>query len=463
MTATTATNALETLDKHLLEEEIISSLLEDKHYFNSTIHHLDQKHFTEPGNRLIFMHIKSHYLDYGGTPSLKEIILSFKDHDDKYKLLVKDSIVKVNSIKKSGINKDMLLTLTEKFIKHARFKDAIIMGADAIGEHSSDKMTESFAIAEEAVAISLESDLGTFIEDVDKRFEDYLPKAGLKLNIPSFDNMIGDGYLPKTLHLILSPSGVGKSAFLCSFGVQFLLQGRDVVIISMEMAESQFMKRMDANLFDVPIENIGEIDKQVLKNKYSKIKDTLGELVVKEFPAGGITPLGIDSYLSKLDNERGIKNPIVMVDYLSLVKSDRMKMTDNSYGYQKSVSEELRAIAQKRSLIMFTPMQTNRSSVGNLEAGQETISDSLGVYMTADSAFILLQTKDMKEKSEIKVSFVKNRMSGKTWDFNVGYDYHKFRIDDRFNIGGNNITNYENKNVTTGSNSALDLSGLMEM
>ena len=301
-----------------------------------------------------------------------------------------------------------------------------------MGEHNQDKKMESFSLAEESVKVSLDSDFGIFIDEIDKRFEDYGVKKGLKTNIQSFDDIIGDGYTTKTLHLIAAASGVGKSAMLCSLGVQFLLQKRDVVIISLEMAESEFFKRIDANLFSVKIKELPHIEKQVLKNEYENLKDDIGQLVVKEFPAGGLTPLGLQSYLEKLKNEKGILSPVVMVDYLSLMSSDKLKLSDNSYGFFKSVAEELRAVAQKMNIIIFTPMQLNRSATHNLEADQSAISDSLGVFMTCDSAFIISQTPEYKEQGKMRISFVKNRMSGQTRWFEIGYNYEYFRIEDNF-------------------------------
>ena len=446
----------------LLEEEIIAGLLSDRVYFTSVIHYLEPKYFEDLGYQLLLEGIKKVYVQYTKIPTIKELLLSFKDASKQDKQLIGAAVKVVNEVKLDHqLNDEMLINLTEKFIKAAIFAESIIMGAEALGTHDHDKMNESFKIAEEAVKVTLTSDLGIGLAEIDKRFDEYLPKNGLKLDIPSFDDVIGDGYTPSTLHLIISPSGVGKSALLSTFAVQFLKQGRDVVMISLEMSEAQFYKRIDSNLFDIDIYDLGKVDKQVLKNKYNQVKDGLGRLVVKEFPAGSLTPLGVDSFLDKLKTEENINDPIVMVDYLTLMKSDLLKASDNSYGYFKSVAEELRAIAQKRKLVIFTPMQSNRSSVNNLDADQSTLSDSMAVYMTSDSAFLVLQTPDMKEKGEMKINFVKNRMSGKTYSFSIGYDYKRFRIDDRFFMNGSNVSTQTNP--ITGLNTGNDLSGLMKL
>ncbi len=444
---------------HILEQEIVANLLVDKHYFNSSIHHLQDTHFVDPGMRLLFLNTKNHYLNFGGVPSTRELILSFKDSSKQDKELIKTSI---KDVQNSGdVNSKMLLELTEKFIKSAIFAKSIIMGADSLGSHNEDKMAESFALAEEAVSVNLLDDLGINLEDIDKVYDNFTDKVGIKLGIPSFDNMIGGGFTPKTLHTVMAASGVGKSAILSSFAVQFLLQKRDVVYVTLEMSESEMSKRIYANLYDIPITELKNIDKMVYKSKYQAIKNDIGNLNVKEFPTGSLSPLALDGYLTQLETEGKIKNPIVIVDYLGIMDSDKTKNRDNSYSFFGSIAEELRSVAQKRNLIIFTALQLNRSAVNNLEADQAALAESMRIYNIADSAFIIAQTAEMKEKSEMRINFVKNRLSGKTWSFNIKYDYHKFRIVDDFNIGGANVTNQDLKDPISGS--VTDLGNLMSM
>lgn len=449
-------NLEDTSIKALLEYEVVNNLLHDKQYFNTTIHHLQDKYFTEPGMKLLFNHTKNHYLNFGNIPNLKELILSFKDSSNQEKELAKNAIKEVKD--PSSINKDMLLEKTEFFIKDAIFSDAIIMGAEALGTHDHAKKMRSFALAEESVKVSLDSDFGVLLDDIDKVYDEFKEKPGVRLGIASFDKMIGSGYTSKTLHSAMAASGVGKSAAMTAFAVQFLLQKKDVVFISLEMSEAEVSKRIYANLYDINISDLPNIDKLVIKQKYQKIKPNVGELVIKEFPAGGLTPLGLDGFLTKLQNEKGIKEPLVIVDYLGLMASDRMKNSDNSYAYYGSIAEELRSIAQRRNLVMFTPLQLNRSAINNLESDQSSLSESMKILMTLDSAFIIAQTPEMKEKGEMKINFVKNRMSGKTWSFQIGFDYKKFRFDDRFFMGDSNVTEVETKlELPSGLGSLNDL------
>ena len=457
---------MENLEQHttvILEQEIISNLLKDKKYFNQVVHHLEPEYFEEESCSLMFKNIKEFYSEYHKTPSLKELVLSFKDAPKQDKETIKTGIRDVNNISKV-ILPAQLLKLTEKHIKQAIFKEAIIKGADSLGSNNEELMMESYSIAESAVRVSLDEDLGVFLEDIDYVYDEFQEKPGIQLGIPSFDKMIGAGFTPKTLHSVMAASGIGKSAAMTAFAVQFLLQEKDVVFITLEMSEAEVSKRIYANLYDIDISNLPSMDKTTIKNKYNQVKGTIGQLAVKEFSMGSLTPLGLDGYLSKLENERGIKHPIVIVDYLGLMGSDRMKNADNSYAYFGSIAEELRAIAQQKDLIMFTPLQLNRSAVNNLEADQSTLSESMKILMTVDSAFIISQTPEMKEQGKMKINYVKNRMSGKTWSFDIGFDYHKFRFDDRFFQGGSNITNYDLKDPITGAVGGLGgLNDLMSM
>jgi replicative DNA helicase len=429
--------------KALLENEVCNALLTDPNYFGTCIHHLDESYFSDTGSKIIFKTIKNHYTDFGNIPSLKEVILHNKTATKEEKEALKQTIKDINQ-NKEQVDTELLIQQTERFIKDAVFTKALILGADAMGEHNNQKKIEAFNLAEESVKITLNTDFGVFLDDIDTVYSEFKDKPGIKLSIPSFDAMIGSGYTPKTLHAVMAASGVGKSAAMTAFAVEFLKQNLDVVFITLEMSEAEVSKRIYSNLYNIKIQNLANTEKQVIKNKYNDLKDHIGNLVIKEFPAGGLSALGLEGFLNNLKNEKGIKNPVVMVDYLGLMSSDRVKSMDNSYAYYGSIAEELRAVAQKKNLVIFSPLQTNRSSINNLEADQSTLSESMKILMTLDSAFIIAQTPEMKETGKMKINFVKNRMSGKTWSFEIGFDYEHFRFKDSFIQNGVNPTAVKN-------------------
>ncbi len=439
--------------KALLEVEVIQAMLNSPNYFGQVIHHLQKDFFSDVGSSIIFETIKNFYTEFQVIPTWKDVILSHKNSNVNTKELVKNTIKDIKS-QSEAANAELLLQQTELFIKDSIFTKALILGADAMGSNNQQKKMESFNLAEKSVRVSLNSDFGVFLEDIDKVFDEFKEKPGIKLNIPSFDNMIGSGFTSKTLHSVMAASGVGKSAAISAFAVQFLLQGRDVVFITLEMSEAEVSKRIYANLYNIDIYSLPSIEKQVIKNKFNSIKDSVGNLVVKEFSAGSLTALGLDGFLTKLNNERNISHPIVMVDYLGLMASDRMTDLDNSYSYYGSIAEELRAIAQKRNLVMFTPLQLNRSAINNIQADQSSLSESMKILMTLDSAFIISQTPQMKEAGTMKINFVKNRMTGKTWSFDINFDYKKFRFID--NLQATVDSNYSGINLQNSLDNILN-------
>jgi len=449
--------------KEIFEEEIISKLFNDPEYFGGVMPFLKKRYFGEAGNAEVFGSIAEFYSKYGSKPSMRDIIIMLKDKPQAVKDVAVKSIRKINEAK-VPVSGEMLEEKTEEFIKNAIFTESLIAGAEAMSTGDDAKKAKSFALAEEAFKVSLNNDFGLVIDDVEKRIDYYQTELnGYKVNIPSFDDMIGPGFLKKTLNVVGAPSGVGKSAALCAFSSEFLLQGQDVVIFTLEMREEEYFKRIDCNILDIPIWDLDKVDPEVIKSKYEKIKNDVGTLHVKEFATGSLNSLMVQSYLEKLKVEKGISSPIVVVDYLGLMASHRVKPDIGPYSYYKSITEELRAVAQKLDLCILTAVQLNRSANQNLEAGNEAVSDSNGVIMTADSVFMLLQTKQMKHDKELMVNFTKNRMSGKTWDFKIGFDYGKMKFEDRFYQGasGGNPQNPPSNsyNSVASIDTGLDLGG----
>ncbi len=425
--------------KELLQHEVISHLLNSDEYFKSVLPFLEEKYFDED-YRVILSHIREYHKEYKNKPSIKELILTFKDSPKKHKEIIRNKGKEL--INPKPINKEFLVKLTEDFIKQEIFKEAIIKGADSLGSNNKEGFIESYRLVEEFAKVSLSSDVGISLTETEKL--DFSVKKGILTGIQSFDRILGTGFQKGTLNVAMAPSGIGKTATLIAFACEFLKQKEDIVFISLEQNEAEIYKRIYANLLEIDVNLIHEVDPNLLKEKIQKLDSSLGNIFVKQYPAKSISPMGIASYLEILETEKGIKSPIVVVDYLGLLKSDYLKNMDNSYQYIGSVAEELRSVAIMKDLVIFSPMQLNRSAYGNLEAGSESLSDSMKVYHTADTAFLILQTQDMKDNNTVRISFVKNRISGITSTFEIKFNYQYFRFEDKFFIDGENITEHKN-------------------
>jgi len=424
-------NDLNTRD--IFEQEILNKIMTDKNYFGSVVPYMKPKYFQEVGNSLVFKNIHQYYVDTGKQPNIKDLVLMIKDEPKTEKIVAATSLKQIMSKESVRAAEQLLIDKTEEFIKKAIHTESLILGAEAMGENNSDKLAESFRIAEEAQKVSLDEDFGTGVENIDKNIEYYQDQTmGLLPGIVSFDKMLGRGFREKTLHTFLAAPGIGKSATMATFATQFLKQRKDVVVFTLEMDESEWMKRIYANLLDMDIFLLETVEPSVIRAKWEEIKPHIGTLIVKEFPSYTLNALQVLNYLEKYETKRGIVKPIVFVDYLGLMNSARMPAGTQSYEYIKSITAELRSVAQRLNITIFTAHQLNRSAVGNLEAGQEAVSDSAGISMFSDSMIMLLQTKEMKEHGEILVNFEKNRMTGKTYSFKIGFDYSKMRYEDRF-------------------------------
>lgn len=416
----------------IFEEEIIHSLITNGSYFGASVPYLDKEYFSDVGNNVIFDNIKTYYSLTGNKPNIKDIVLLLKDLPKAQRQVASDSLKKVM---KSEVHSDgeLLLNKTESFIKIAMHTKSLITGAEGMAEGNSQKLQDSFRIAEEAQKVTLDESLGMDFGEINDRVEYYQSdEAGILPGIKSFDDLLGRGITPKTLSFFLAPPGIGKSSSMVAFACQFAKQGMDVVIATLEMSEEEYFKRVDANLLNTSTYNLENMDPDIIKQKHREIYPNLGKIIVKEFASYELSASKLTSFLEKVENKLGIKEPIVFVDYLQLMSSDRLKDSDNSYGYIKSITSELRAVAQKRNLKIFSASQLNRSATSNLDADASNVSDSTGISMFADLLIFILQTPEMKERKELMIKFEKNRFSGKTYSFRIGFDYPYMKFIDKF-------------------------------
>ena len=426
----------------IFEEEILSRIMNDGEYFGAVTPYIKPKYFNEVGNSIIFKNIQEYYVKTGMKPNTRDLVLLIKDEAKSSRDVAKEALKKILSTENRS-NEKLLINKTEEFIRRAIHTESLILGAEAMGENNTDKLNESFRMAEEAQKVSLDDNFGVSVSDIDHCIEYYQDQSmGLLPGIGSFDKMLGRGFREKTLHTFLAPPGIGKSATMAAFATEFLKQKKDIIIFTLEMDEAEWMKRIYSNLLDIDIFLLETIDPIIIKKKWDEIKPFIGTLTVKEYPSYTLKAMKVQSFIEKYMIKTGIKEPIVFVDYLGLMDSGRVAANSGSYEYIKSITAELRSVAQTLNITIFTAHQLNRGAVGNLEAGQETVSDSAGISMFSDSMMFLLQTKEMKNRGEIMVNFEKNRMTGKTYSFKIGFDYNKMRFEDKFFVGSTGVSTH---------------------
>ena len=413
------------------EEILVKNLISNNRFLGITAGFLVDSAFANIANKEIYKIVKNYYITYSKAPNVSEIVAAAKNiPNTELKTLIAEQIKKI--IPQEVIsNEEFLIEQTVSFAKKAQIMSALMVGAEGIQKNNESMQMKAYAMMEEAQQIRADTDLGLSFASIAERIEYYQRKlVGVKTNHSEFDKRLGSGFLPKTLSILAAPPGVGKSLLLCDLASSFVLQGKNVLLLTLEMSDYETVKRIDANILDLPINQFREMDEAVILNAYNKVKDKVGAFYAKEYAPNAFSAIMLKSLLDSYRIEKGIEFDAVMIDYIGLMKSDRVSPSQGPYTYLKSIAEEVRAVAVERNIPIISPAQLNRGAINNLEADNASMAESAGILQTADFILLLLQTTDMKEKKEYIFKITKNRFTGRTDSWGVGIDYEKMRFTD---------------------------------
>jgi len=334
------------------------------------------------------------------------------------------------------IDRDFLIESTEKWCQERALHIAIMESINIL-DGKSENLTKN-AIPEllsEALAVAFDASIGhDYIEDVEERYEFYNRiEERLPFDIEKLNRITKGGLPDKTLNVILAGTGVGKSLGMCHIAASSMLQGKNVLYITMEMAEERIAERIDANLLDIPIDQLEKLPKSMFTEKVHAIaKKTVGKLIVKEYPTGAAHAGHFRALLKELKLKRSFVPDVIFIDYLNICASSRMKSMGgaiNSYTYVKAIAEELRGLAVEFGPPIITATQTTRSGFGNSDPGLEDTSESFGLPATADLMIALVTNEELEQNGQIMVKQLKNRYNdpNKNKRFVVGIDRSKMR------------------------------------
>lgn len=416
------------------EAMIVKASLERPDYFNKVKPVLSKNVFNNHYYFALFDMIKKHYDIYKTIPQIPEIQLQIREYPKKEEReKLSHLIFGLGGI--SLIPRDFMDDYTVKFIKNQMFEKALIIGADFVDKKDEAAKQKAKDLIDESQKISLNSDLGDTFSDYKERLEYYQnPEKGLTYtDFKSFNECLGGGMLPGTLNIFLAPPGIGKSMMLSFSMSDFMKQGKNVLLISMEMSNFEFLKRVDANLLDIPIKELSNPErKSEIVEKFDAIKQlNYGELYVQNYPPNSFSAYTLEALID-LYESNGIQIDVIMLDYLGLMKSDKLDANSGLYSYYKSIGEEVRAVAKSLNKVVISCSQLNRSTYGKeaKDVDNSTISDSMGTAMTADLMVMMLQTETQKLENKIVFKITKNRYTGLTKQFEAGADYRFMRYID---------------------------------
>jgi len=406
-----ATDLFDNLDN---EKVIIYHLLNNPSYFSKTFSKLRSTDFKKPETKQIFDSIKEFYLKFDKSPNLKETALlvhnSVSDETLRARTInyFKEHLATETPIK----NFDFLIDMTKEYLKKVNLIDAVLESAEKIRQDQIDSTI--IGKFEKALNYNFDKDNGMeFTESLQTRFEMYSEKhQSMPTGINALDEKLGGGVRKKTLVIVGGPSHSGKSAKLVAMSAGLSLNKYNGLYVTLEMPEKDILQRMDANLFYTDISEFETMKWEEYHNKYAQIKDYIGKTFVKEYPAGDFDVLELKSLIDDIEQENDLKLDYVCVDYIGLMKSTRVTLNQGLYTYYKSIAEELHGFAKKNNIAVLSATQLNRSAYGNIDAGAEAISDSIGIFMTADVSFNMLSNDELKANNQYVLKFEKNRYTG---------------------------------------------------
>ena len=421
-----------------IENLVIKNLLLNEDYVRKALPFIKSEYFADITGRKIFDIASKYFIEYSALPTKEALTIEVGQindiSDDQHKQIV-DAISKIDNEESEH---EWILDTTEKWCKERALYLAL-MSSIKIAEGNDEKRATGAipTILSEALAVTFDNHIGhDYLEDYEERYEFYHQKEEKLPFDLEFFNRITKGGLPnKTLNVALAGTGVGKSLFMCHCASSALLQGKNVLYITLEMAEEKIAERIDSNLLNCDIQNITELPKIMFENKVTNIaKKTQGSLVIKEYPTASASASHFRALLNDLALKKSFKPDIIYIDYLNICASSRYSKLGNvnSYSYIKAIAEELRGLAVEANVPIVSATQTTRSGYGSSDVDLTDTSESFGLPATADLMFALISTEELEEINQIMVKQLKNRYNDPTINkrFVVGIDRAKMRLYD---------------------------------
>ena len=422
-----------------LNKTILRSLLTNEEYLRKVVPFLKPNYF-EGSLKVIFKQVAAFVDKHNTLPTLEAFRIDLEQNEK----VSDDMFTEVSALLPEvfspvDIDQDFLLEKTENWCQERALHIAIMESINIL-DGKSETMTKNAIpdILSEALGVAFDTNIGhDYIDNAEDRFEFYTRvEDKLPFDIELLNKITKGGLPDKTLNIALAGTGVGKSLFMCHVGANALLQGKNVLYITMEMAEERIAERIDANLLDIPIDQLDKMPKAMFTEKVNNLaKKTVGKLIVKEYPTGSAHVGHFRALLKELKLKRSFIPDIIFIDYLNICSSSRMKSMGgaiNSYTYIKAIAEELRGLAVEFGVPVLSATQTTRSGYGNSDPGLEDTSESFGLPATADLMFALVSNEELEQSGQIMIKQLKNRYNdpNKNKRFVVGIDRSKMRLYD---------------------------------
>ena len=419
----------------MIEYQILQGLVNDEDYTRQVMPFVKEEYFNQPDQKLVFKVIGQYFEKYNALPAPEALLIEINSVGGFDEKTVKSAVDIVSSFEGKEVD-EWLIDQTETFCQDKAIYNAIMSGINII-EKDPDGKGQLPGLLQEALQVSFDNSVGhDFIEDADNRY-DFYHQAEVRVpwDIDLLNKITKGGIPNKTLNIVMAGTGVGKSLFMCHMAAANVLEGKNVLYITMEMAEERIAERIDANLLDVTMEELNIIPKTAYEKKMNRLKDRCtGKLVIKEYPTASANSNHFRHLLQELRTKKNFKPDVIYIDYLNICASFRIRGGANagSYAIVKAIAEELRGLAVEFNVPIISATQTNRSGFSSSDIGLEDTSESFGLPATADFMLAISQTEELDQLNQYMVKQLKNRYADPSFHrrFVVGVDKSKMRLFD---------------------------------
>ena len=426
------------MNTQTIERTTLSNLVSNENYCRKVLPFIKADYFDVKEERIVFEEIHNFVDKYKKVPTKISLEIEVEGRKDLTEIEHSKIVEIIKTLDSSDVDFDWLVDTTEKFCKDKAIYNAVVEGISIIDGRDKKRAPDAIPdILRDALAVSFDNAVGhDYLADSDTRFDYY---HRIEERVPfdlEFFNKITNGGLPnKTLNIALAGTGVGKSLFMCHMAASSLSEGKNVLYITLEMAEERIAERIDANLMNITMDDLHELPKKMFDDKIAKItKKTSGTLIVKEYPTASAHSAHFRGLIKELAIKKSFKPDIIFIDYLNICSSSRFKAGNNmnSYTIIKSIAEELRGLAVETNVPIMSATQTTRGGFSNTDVGLEDTAESFGLPATADLMFALISTEELEELNQICVKQLKNRYNDPTMNkrFIIGIDRAKMKLFD---------------------------------
>ena len=424
-----------------LEQTILKNLIYNEDYLRKVLPFIKDEYFSDNVDKVLFNEITSFTETYNNSPTIEALTIAVKERrnltDDEVQRC-ESYLQEIEKDKDGQTQVQWLVDKTEKFCQEKAIYNAVLGSISILdGKDKSHDKGQIPKILSDALAISFDNSVGhDYLDDSDDRYEFYHRKEErIPFDLDYFNKITKGGLPNKTLNIALAGTGVGKSLFMCHVAAGCMVQGKNVLYLTLEMSEEKIAERIDANLLNTDIGSLVDLPKEMYDKKVAKVREkTTGKLIIKEYPTASASAIHFRTLLNELNLKRSFVPDIIFIDYLNICCSSRIKAgaNINSYTYVKAIAEELRGLAVEYNVPIVSATQTTRSGFTSSDPGLEDTSESFGLPATADLMFALISSEELEELGQMMVKQLKNRYNDPTFHkrFTIGVDRAKMKLYD---------------------------------